>query len=85
MNLSNSVLGQVIDQDTAFKMWTKLNELYESKDLPSKMFLRERFFTFKMNQSKTLAENLDEFKNITAGLETQGENIGVDNEALCTT
>ena len=62
LNLSDSVLRQLINQDTTYKMWTKLENLFATKNLPNKMFLREKFFTFRMDSSKTLAENLDESK-----------------------
>lgn len=81
LNLSDSVLRQVIDQDTAYKMWTKLESLFATKDLPNKMFLREKFFTFKMDPSKTLVENLDEFKKIISEFKNLGDKLGDDNEA----
>lgn len=41
LNLSDSILRQVIDQDTTHKIWTKLG-LFATKDLSYKMFLREK-------------------------------------------
>lgn len=60
LNQSENVLRQVIEEQLAHKMWMKLDELYNKKDLPNNSFLRERFFTFKMDVSKILSENLDE-------------------------
>lgn len=53
--------------NTIYEMWTRLNELYETKDLLNKVYLGEKFFTFKkqeMNSSKFLYENLDKFKKV---------------------
>lgn len=76
LNLSGSViLRQIIDQTNASKMWIKLNGLYEAKELPNKMFVRERFFTFKMNLSKTLTKNLEGFK-IKIVFNLRGDNWG---------
>lgn len=36
LNLSDSVLRQVIDQDLTYKVWVKLESLYMVKDLPNK-------------------------------------------------
>ncbi|XP_038896323.1 uncharacterized protein LOC120084587 [Benincasa hispida] len=69
------------DQETAYRIWTKLEELYATKDLPSKMYLSEKFFTFKMDSSKTLTNNFDEFKKIVAEFKTLGEKLSDKNEA----
>lgn len=82
LNLSNNVLRQVIDEDSPLKIWNKLNALYETKDTHNKMYLRERFFTYKMDPSKPLSENLDEFKKLTSEFKTMGEKIGDENEAF---
>lgn len=36
LNLSDSVLRQVIDQDLTYKVWVKLESLYMVKDFPNK-------------------------------------------------
>ena len=45
------------------------------------MFLREKFFTFKMDSARSLTENLDEFKKIVIEFKSLGEKLGDDNEA----
>ena len=45
------------------------------------MFIREKLFSFKMNQNKNLDENLDEFKKHTNALNQTGEMLGAENEA----
>lgn len=82
LNLSNNVLRQVIDEETPYKIWEKLNKLYQMKDTHNKMFLRERFFTFKMDAGKSLSENLDEFKKMIYEFKNLGEKIGDKNEAF---
>lgn len=63
-------------------MWTKLEELFVTKDLPNKMYLRERLFTFKMDSTKSLGENLDDYKKIVMEFKNLGEKIGDENEAF---
>lgn len=82
LNLSDSVLRQVIEEETSYKIWNKLNELYVSKDLPNKMYIREKFFTFKMDSGKNIYENLDDFKKITTEFKNLGEKLGDDNEVF---
>ena len=51
------------------------------KDLSNKMFIREKLFSFKMNQNKNLDENLDEFKKLTNAFNQTEEKLGAENEA----
>ncbi|KAA0065687.1 retrovirus-related Pol polyprotein from transposon TNT 1-94 [Cucumis melo var. makuwa] len=63
-------------------MWKKLDELYQSKDLPNRAYVRERFFTFKMDDNKSLIENLGEFKKLSSDFKELGDKIGDENESF---
>lgn len=41
LNLSDSLLRLVIDPDTTYKVWVKLDPLYLSRDLSNKTYVRE--------------------------------------------
>ncbi|KAL5553493.1 hypothetical protein UlMin_040894 [Ulmus minor] len=63
--LTNNVLRQVDGLETTAGIWKKLNELYLVKSLPNKIYLLEQFFGFKMDTSKIIDQNLDNFnKNL---------------------
>lgn len=47
-------------------IWKNLNEIYLSKDLPNKAYLREKLFIYKMDLTKILSKNLDDFKCLAA-------------------
>lgn len=64
LHITNNVLRQVIDETTTYSTWEKLQSLYIKRDLPNTMFLRERPFSYRMNSSQTVDENLDEFKRL---------------------
>ncbi|KAA0060284.1 retrotransposon protein, putative, Ty1-copia subclass [Cucumis melo var. makuwa] len=81
MNITENVLRQIIEETTAFVTWEKLKSLYEKKDLPNKMFIRDKLFSFKMNQNKNLDETLDEFKKLTNALNQTEEKLRVESEA----
>ncbi|KAL5556552.1 hypothetical protein UlMin_038788 [Ulmus minor] len=59
LNLADIVLRQVNDEDIAAKIWIKLESLYMTKSLSGKIYLKEQLFGFKMDQSKSLEDNLD--------------------------
>ena len=52
------------------------------KYLSNKIYLKEQLFGFKMDSSKNLEENLDEFKKITVSLANIDEKISDENQAI---
>ena len=52
------------------------------KTLSNKIYLKEQLFGLKMDPSKSLEENLDDFKVITIGLANIDENISQENQAI---
>ena len=53
-----------------------------TKSLTSKIYLKGKLFGFKMNTSKSLEENLDDFNVIVIGLENIAESIYEENQAV---
>lgn len=77
--LSDNVLRQVEEVTSAVDLWKRLEDLYLAKSLPNKIFLKERLFSFRMDPSKSIEANLDEFKRITIDLTNIGEKISDEN------
>lgn len=82
LNLSDNIMRQVIDFKTAYEIWNKLDTIFLSKDLPNKAYLREIFFTYKMENSISLSEILNEFKTLSSNFKNPGEKIRDENEAF---
>ena len=82
LNLSDNVIRQVLEEETTHKIWKKLESLYATKDLSNKMYLREKFFTYKMDPSKSLTDNLDKFKKIVSDFKSLEDKLSDDNEAF---
>ncbi|KAA0067462.1 Retrovirus-related Pol polyprotein from transposon TNT 1-94 [Cucumis melo var. makuwa] len=66
--LSDEVLRLVDEATTTGELCKKLESLYLTKSLQNKLYLKEKFFGYKMDQSKSLEENLDEFQKIIVDL-----------------
>ncbi|KAL2250111.1 UNVERIFIED_CONTAM: hypothetical protein Sindi_2484800 [Sesamum indicum] len=63
-------------QYTARDLWEKLEELYTDTSLSSKLFLLEKFFKYKLDLSKNIDENLDDFTKLIQDIKLTGdENI----------
>ena len=82
LNLSDNVLREIIGEETTYGMWTKLDEIYKSKDLPNRAYVREMFFTFKMDDNKSLTKNLGEFQKLSSNFKELEDNIGDENESF---
>ncbi|KAL5576923.1 hypothetical protein UlMin_018622 [Ulmus minor] len=73
LHLTDNVLRQVDGLKTAVEIWKKLDELYLVKSLLNKIYLLERFFGFKMDTSKTIDQNLDNFNKLLLDLGNFGK------------
>ena len=54
---------------TTLEIWKKLDSLYLIKTLPSQLFLKARFFTFRMKDNQKLQDHIDEFNKLCLDLE----------------
>lgn len=68
LNVGNKVLRKIQNCETAADMWSTLNKLYTETSLPNRIYLQLRFYTFKMSDSKSIEENIDDFLKLVADL-----------------
>ncbi|KAA0060177.1 Retrovirus-related Pol polyprotein from transposon TNT 1-94 [Cucumis melo var. makuwa] len=80
--LSDEVLRLVDEATTTGELWKKLENLYLTKSLPNKLYLKEKFFGYKMDQSKGLEENLDKFQKIIVDLNNISEKMSDENQVV---
>lgn len=73
LNLSDNVIRKVGSLDKACELWSKLAELYTETSLPSKLFLLEIFFRFKLDLNKDIDENLDVFTKLIQDIKQTGD------------
>ena len=70
------------DQDATTKVWLKLEQLHMTESLANKIYLKEKLFGFKMDPSKGLEENLDDFNKIIIDLANIDEKISDENQVI---
>ncbi|KAL0329437.1 UNVERIFIED_CONTAM: putative mitochondrial protein [Sesamum radiatum] len=73
LKLSDSVIRKVGKQNTAKELWDKLEELFTETSLPSKLFLLEKFFRYKLDMSENIEENIDEFTKLVQDIKLTGD------------
>ena len=58
LHLSNDILQEFLQEKTAAKLWAKLETICMSKDLTSKMHVKMKLFTHKLQESDSLPNHL---------------------------
>jgi hypothetical protein len=66
--LSDSVLLNVLEEATAKDLWDNLGNLYRSKSLVNKLFLRNKFYNLRMRDGDSVAEHLNAFNTVVSQL-----------------
>jgi hypothetical protein len=54
LSLSNGVLREVADEETAAGLWKKLENLYMKKSLTNRLYLKQRLYTLKIKEGMPL-------------------------------
>ena len=80
--LAEKVLSDVEKEPIAASMWSKLESLYMTKYLAHRKFLKQKLYSFKMLESKTVTEQLTEFNKILDDLENIDVNLEDEDKAI---
>ncbi|GJW03442.1 retrotransposon protein, putative, ty1-copia subclass [Tanacetum coccineum] len=80
LHLSNNILQEVLKKTTAASLWLKLEQICMTKDLTSKMHLKQKLFSLKMQEGGSLLDHLSVFKEIVTDLEAM--EVKYDEEDL---
>ena len=70
LHLSNNILQEVLLEKIAAALWLKLESICMSKDLTSKMYLKLRLYTHKLQEGGSISNHLSVFKEIVADLQS---------------
>jgi hypothetical protein len=68
--LSNNILQEVLAEKTVAALWLKLESIYMSKDLSSKMHMKMKLFTHKLQEGGSVLSHISSFKKIVADLQS---------------
>ena len=63
-------LPEVLDKTTMTDLWLRLEALYMTKSLANKNRLKERLYTFSMEEGTPIQNHLNEFNSIIFELES---------------
>ena len=66
---ADKVLREISKETTVTGVWLKLENLYMTKSFNSILYLKRNLFGFKMQEEKSLEDDLDDFNKINLDLE----------------
>ena len=66
--LEDSVLLNVSGEFTTKEIWDKLGNLYQSKSLVNKLFLRKKLYHLRMEDGDSVTEHLNAFNTLVSQL-----------------
>jgi hypothetical protein len=66
--LADSVLLNVLRESIAKELWDKLGNLYQSKSLVNKLFLRKKLYHLRMEDGDSVTEHLNSFNTLVSQL-----------------
>ncbi|CAA7059581.1 unnamed protein product [Microthlaspi erraticum] len=69
LSLADRVLRKVKKEKTAVSMLKALDNLYMSKALPNRIYLKQKLYSFKMSENLSVEGNIDEFLHIIEDLD----------------
>jgi hypothetical protein len=81
--LADSVLLNVSGESTGKELWDKLWNLYQSKSLVNKLFLRKKLYHIRMEDGDSVTERLNAFNTLVSQLVSV--NITIAEEDKCIT
>ena len=70
LHLSNDILQDALRKKNIGALWLKLEQLYMTKRLPSKLHLRQRLYSHRLAEGISVIDHISTFKEIVADLET---------------
>ena len=78
LHLSNDILQDYLQEKTAATLWLKLESIFISKDLTSKMHMKLKLYTHKLQEGSFVLNHLSVFKKIISDL--QSMEVDYDDE-----
>ena len=80
--LSDGVLRKVVQEKTAAGIWQKLENLYITKSLTNRLYLKKRLFTLQMQEGTSVSTHIDSFTKAIMDLENINVEIDDEDQAI---
>ena len=75
-------MRKVSHKKTVVGVWKKLEELYKTRVLPNRIYLKEHLYGFKIEESKPIDDALDEFNKLVLDLKSLYIKVKDEDKAI---
>ena len=82
LNVGDHVQRKIELCTSAASTWSTLERLYLSKTLPNRIHLQHKFYTFKMVDTRSMDENIDDFLKIVSHLSSVNVTVSEEVQAI---
>lgn len=82
MSLSDQIIRKVLKETLALGIWKALERDYQTKSLPNRIYLKQRFASYRMDEQKSIEQNLDGFLKLVNDLESLEIKISDEDQAI---
>lgn len=79
--LADEVLREITDVSVV-GLWLKLGNLYMTKSLTNRLYLKQRLYTLRMRECMSLKAHIDKFNKIIIDLKNINIKIDVENQVI---
>ncbi|KAG8497012.1 hypothetical protein CXB51_008232 [Gossypium anomalum] len=78
--LSNKILQVVMKEKTAARLWKRLEQIFMSKTLTSKLHIKQRLYAHRLEEGTSVHEHLTVFKEILSNLKAMEKKKHIKDE-----
>ncbi|CAL9235463.1 unnamed protein product [Arabidopsis halleri] len=82
LSVGDNVLRKIIKEKSAAGMIKVLDHLFMAKSLPNRIYLKQRMYSYKMSDSLTVDENINDFLRLIADLEHVKVTVSDEDQAI---
>ena len=82
LSLGDPLIREIARENIVVGLWTKLEQLYKTKSLANRLYMKKKMFSLKMVEGASLDDHIDEFNKVLNGLETIDEWLSDESKAF---
>ncbi|KAI0512123.1 hypothetical protein KFK09_012760 [Dendrobium nobile] len=82
LSIDDEVLREVAEEDTALKVWRKLESIYMKKSLTNRLLLKKQLYTLQMEENQALIKHLNDFNKLILDLRNVDVKIVKEDQGI---
>lgn len=82
LSVENHILRKIVKEKTAAGMLRILDNLFMAKSLPNRIYLKQRLYSYKMSESISIEENVNDFFKLISDLENVKVSVPEEDQAI---